>query len=260
MGPSWPGCSFGMLWKDKPWRCKSFSWKSLTSLRHQRNLTRMGGTFGLWQHLLPDGRRMPTAGANNRGTLALTIYYTCIYVYLPANPIKKGKYRTWWRKYNSYKFRGWVLLYFLYQLILGCNFQPSHVWHLTPRTRMSRISLISSSNYVRGSARSFKNICTTLMIRMILRMKPMRAQTMDADLEETPSESEFEPECPKEVFGGNAPVKHQEKPPRKRESSGSGRSKERMQMDLLNQEIKELEEQCKFLRSQLLVFSCVLLW
>lgn len=82
----------------------------------------------------------------------------------------------------------------------------------------------------------------------------------DADLEETPSESEFEPECPKEVFGGNAPVKHQEKPPRKRESSGSGRSKERMQMDLLNQEIKELEEQCKFLRSQLLVFSCVLLW
>lgn len=85
------------------------------------------------------------------------------------------------------------------------------------------------------------------------------ADNGDTDLEETPSESDFEPECPKEVNGGKVPVKHQEKPQRDRQSSGSGRSKERMQMDLLNQEIKELEEQCKFLGSQF-VFNSVYFW
>jgi hypothetical protein len=59
------------------------------------------------------------------------------------------------------------------------------------------------------------------------------------------SPSDFEPDG----VPGEASVGHEgvtAKPPKKLPSSGSGRSKERAQMDLVNHEIHELEEQLKY--------------
>ena len=68
----------------------------------------------------------------------------------------------------------------------------------------------------------------------------------DDNLEESPSESDFEDES--EAKQKNSTVGQVEtRPPRQRKSSGSGRSKARMAMDIVQQEIKELEEKLKFL-------------
>lgn len=68
----------------------------------------------------------------------------------------------------------------------------------------------------------------------------------DDELEESPSESDFEDES--EVKKKNRVLDQVEtRPSRQRKSSGSGRSMDRMKMDIVQQEIKELEEKLKFL-------------
>ena len=99
------------------------------------------------------------------------------------------------------------------------------------------------------------------LFHMIKEMKkgdhPASARESKSDLEEEEEEemsdigsqdspSDFEPDGVPEKASVGDDVTRNQQPPKKLPSSGSGRSKERARMDLVNHEIHELEEQLKY--------------